>query len=158
MAEIADPPGEPRPVGIPPAVTEETAGFWAAAAEGRLVVERCTACGAESFPPREMCPSCRGRSMEVAEITSVGRIYSLTVNHQRWLPDLEVPYAIVLVEFDDHPGIRVVGRLRGCDPLDAHIDMAVEVGFEPGPGGFAIPSFVAVAEPGPAAGSPEATS
>lgn len=130
-------------VGIPPAVTEETAGFWAAAAEGRLEVERCTACGAESFPPRGMCPACRGRSMAPAEITGPGRVYSLTVNHQRWLPDLEVPYAIVLVEFDDHPGVRVVGRLRGCDPLDARIGMGVEVGFEPGPGGFAIPSFVA---------------
>ena len=56
-----------------------------------------------------------------------------------------MPYAIVLVEFDDHPGVRVVGRLRGCPPEQAAIGMAVEVGFEPGPGGFAIPSFVAVA-------------
>ena len=65
------------------------------------------------------------------------------MNHQRWLPGLEVPYAIVLVEFDAHPGVRVAGRLRGCDPEAAHIDMVVDVGFEPGPGGFAIPSFVA---------------
>ena len=27
-----------------------------------------------------------------------------TVNYQRWLPDLEVPYALVLVEFPEHPG------------------------------------------------------
>ena len=78
------------------------------------------------------------------EITSRGRVYSFTVNHQRWLPGLEVPYAIVLVEFPDHPGVRVVGRLRGCEPDDVSIGMEVEVGFEPGPGGFAIPSFVAV--------------
>ena len=64
-------------------------------------------------------------------------------NYQRWLPDLEVPYAIVLVEFDDHPGVRVTGRLRGCPPEAATIGMTVAVGFEPGPGGFAIPSFVA---------------
>jgi uncharacterized OB-fold protein len=79
-----------------------------------------------------------------AEITSRGRIYSLTVNYQRWLPGLEVPYAIVLVEWDDHPGVRVVGRLRGCAPEEAAIGMEVDVGFEPGPGGCAIPSFVAV--------------
>jgi uncharacterized OB-fold protein len=137
-------------VGIPPTVTEETAAFWAAAAEGRLVVERCAACGAESFPPRGICRACRGREMLSAEITEPGRVYSLTVNHQRWLPDLEVPYTIVLVEFDDHPGVRVTGRLRGCAPEDAAIGMAVEVGFEPGPGGFTIPSFLAVParEPG----------
>lgn len=129
--------------GIGPAITEETDAFWAAAAEGRLLVERCTACGAESHPPRGMCRACRGREVEPVEVTGPGHVYSFTVNHQRWLPDLEVPYAVVLVEFDDHPGVRVAGRLRGCDPEAVAIGMAVEVGFEPGPGGVSIPSFVA---------------
>jgi uncharacterized OB-fold protein len=138
-------------VGIPPAVTDETEAFWSAASEGRLLVERCAACGAESFPPRGMCRSCRARVMKPVEITSRGRVYSFTVNHQRWLPGLEVPYAIVLVEFADHPGVRVMGRLRGCDPEAAMIGMEVAVGFEPGPGGFAIPCFVGVVNPGKAA-------
>jgi uncharacterized OB-fold protein len=131
-------------VGIPPAVTEETEEFWSAAAQGRLVVERCDVCGAYCFPPRGMCRQCHSRSMGWVEIKSRGRIYSYTVNHQRWLPDLDVPYAIVLVEFPDHPGFRVLGRLRGCEPDEVAIDDEVEVGFEPGPGGYAIPSFVAV--------------
>jgi uncharacterized OB-fold protein len=128
--------------GIPPGITEETEPFWRAASEGRLVVERCKACGAESFPPRGICRRCRNREMEQVEITSHGRVYSYTINYQRWLPDLEVPYTIALVEFPDHPGIRVAGRLRGTDT--PAIDMEVEVGFEPGPGGVAIPSFVAL--------------
>jgi uncharacterized OB-fold protein len=130
-------------IGIPPAVTEETAEFWAAAAEGRLLVERCAACAADSFPPRGMCRACRSRDVSWAEVAGPGVVYSYTVNHQRWLPDLEVPYAVVLVEFADHPGVRVVGRLRGCVPDAVAIGMAVDVGFEAGPGGFAIPSFVA---------------
>jgi uncharacterized OB-fold protein len=129
--------------GIPPAVTDETRAFWEAAREGRLVVERCSACGAESFPPRGICRSCRSRETGPAELTGRGTVYSLTVNHQRWLPDLEVPYAIVLVEFDGHPGVRVAGRLRGCPPEEAAIGMTVDIGFEPGPGDFAVPSFVA---------------
>ena len=131
-------------IGIPPAVTEETRAFWEGAKEGRLVIERCSVCGADSFPPRGMCRKCRARAMVPVQVTGRGRVYSFTVNYQRWLPDLEVPYAIVLVEFDEHPGVRVAGRLRGCPPEDAAIDMEVEVGFEPGPAGFAIPSFVAV--------------
>jgi hypothetical protein len=131
-------------IGIPPAVTEETEAFWAAAQEGRLIVERCSSCGADTFPPRGICRTCRARTMEPVEIVSSGRVYSLTVNYQPWLPGLELPYAIVLVEFADHPGVRVVGRLRGCAPEDAVIGMEVDVGFEPGPGGFAIPSFVAL--------------
>jgi uncharacterized protein len=130
-------------VGIPPAVTEETTAFWEAALQGRLLVERCEACGAESFPPRGICRACRNRATVPSEVTGPGVVYSFTVNHQRWMPDLEVPYVVALVEFPDHPGVRVPGRLRGCEPEDAAIGMAVEVGFEPGPGGFAIPSFVA---------------
>jgi uncharacterized OB-fold protein len=143
-------------VGIPPAVTEETEPFWTAAGEGRLVVEGCSSCGARSFPPRGMCRSCRSRDVEPVEITGRGRVYSLTVNHQRWLPGLEVPYAVVLVEFPDHPGVRVAGRLRGCPPEDAVIGMEVGIGFEPGPGGFAIPSFVAAESGGPSAREGEA--
>jgi uncharacterized OB-fold protein len=130
--------------GIPPAVTEETAGFWAAARDGRLVAERCTSCGAESFPPRGVCRACRSRATAPVVIAGPGRIYSYTVNHQRWLPDLEVPYAIVLVEFDGHPGVRVAGRLRGCPPEAVSIGLPVDVGFEAGPGGFAVPSFEAL--------------
>ena len=133
----------PATAGIPPAVTEETRPFWDAAAEGRLVVERCTACGAEAHPPRGICRACRCREMTWVEVTGPGTVYSYTVNHQRWLPDLDVPYAVVLVEFAGHPGVRVVGRLRGCEPGDVAVGMAVAVGFEPGPGGVAIPSFEA---------------
>ncbi len=133
------------PPGIPPAVTEETAPFWAAAAEGRLLVERCRDCSAEGFPPRGICRRCRSRDVEPHEVTGSGAVYSFTVNHQRWLPDLEVPYALVLVEFPDHPGVRVMGRIRGCATDDVTVGMRVAIGFEPGPGGFAIPSFVAAA-------------
>ncbi|CAO5154213.1 DNA-binding protein [Frankia sp. AiPs1] len=130
-------------VGIPPAVTAETEAFWTAAGQGRLLVERCSACAARSFPPYGICRVCRSRDVAPVEITGEGRIYSLTVNHQRWMPGLEVPYALVLVEFPDHPGVRVFGRLRGCPPQEAVIGMTVDIGFEPGPGGQAIPSFVA---------------
>lgn len=126
--------------GIPPAVTPETEAFWTGASEGRLLVERCTSCGARQFPPRGMCRTCRARSTEPFELTDPGVVYSFTVNHQRWQPELEVPFTIVLVEFPDHPGVRVAGRLRGGEPA---IGMAVDIGFEPGPEGVAVPSFVA---------------
>ncbi len=130
-------------VGIPPAVTPETAPFWDAAAEGRLVVERCDACAAESHPPYGICRSCRGRDVSFVEIAGPGTVYSFTVNHQRWLPDMDVPFALVWVEFADHPGVRIGGRLRDCEPDEVSIGMSVEIGFEPGPDGVFVPSFLA---------------
>lgn len=136
-------------VGIPPALTEETRAYWEAAREGRLLVQRCDVCAAESFPTRSMCRACRSRQVSLVEVVSTGHIYSFTINYQRWLPTMEVPFAIVLVEFADHPGVRVPGRLRGC-PVDAvRIGMRVEVGFEPGPDGFAVPSFIALRKSSP---------
>lgn len=131
-------------VGLPPAITPESEPFWSAANTGRLLVERCVACGALSHPPHGICRSCHGRDIAHVEITGPGRVYSFTVNHQRWLPDLEVPFVLVWVEFpDEAPGVRVVGRLRGVEPDEVCIDMPVRVGFEAGPGGQAVPSFVA---------------
>jgi uncharacterized OB-fold protein len=82
--------------------------------------------------------------MEECEITGQGVVYAYTVNYQVWMPGLAVPFVIVIVDFPAYPGVRVAGRLRSCPPEAARIEMAVAVGFEPGPGGFSIPSFVAV--------------
>ena len=133
-------------VGFPPAVTDETRDYWDAARRGVLLVQRCDACGATSFPPRAICRECHSRLVSLIEVTSQGHIYSFTINHQRWLPSMEVPFAIVLVEFAAHPGVRVPGRLRGCPWEDVTIGMRVQVGFEPGPEAFAVPSFLALAE------------
>ena len=47
----------PRPV---PVADPETAPFWDAANEGRLVLQRCTSCGAAQLYPRPHCVVCRG--------------------------------------------------------------------------------------------------
>lgn len=130
-------------IGIPPAISEETRAFWEAAQQGQLVVQHCDACHAESFPPRSICRVCRSRQTSMRAIESTGYVYSFTVNHQRWLPNMEVPFAIVLVEFAQHPGVRVVGRLRGIAVHEVKIGIPVQIGFEPGPDGIAVPSFIA---------------
>src|SRR5262245_16482729 len=122
-------------VGIPPEITAESEQFWEAAREGRLLVQPCNRCGAPSFPPSGICRACRSRDVGSIEVTSCGHVYSFTINHQRWLPELPVPFAIVLVEFAAHPGVRVAGRLRGCALEQIAIGMPVAVGFEPGPHG-----------------------
>lgn len=134
-----------KSVGIPPSVTDETRAYWDAARQGKLVAQQCNACGAQSFPLRSICRACRARDTGLVELHGPGYVYSYTVNYQRWLPTLEVPFVIALVEFAQHPGVRVPGRLRGCAVDAVKIGMLVNVGFEPGPDGFAIPSFEAQA-------------
>jgi uncharacterized OB-fold protein len=82
--------------------------------------------------------------MEWVDVLGTGTVYSLTVNRQPWMPGLEVPFAVVLVDLDEHPGVRIVGRLRGTDPDGARIGMTVRPGTTEGPGGAFIPCFEAV--------------
>lgn len=127
--------------GVLPAMTPETQPFWDGAARGELVIERCRQCGHNVFPARGICSRCRGRDMANVVVDSPGRVYSYTVNHNPWFPGMDVPFTLVLVEFPDVPGIRLVGRLRAPDLDAVRIDAEVRIGFEEGPGGLSIPSF-----------------
>lgn len=139
-----NPPEAPVPAvsisGVPPAVTSQTAAYFEAASAGRLVVERCADCACEIFPPRGVCRKCRGRNLEVAEVHGPAVVHSWTVNHQPWMPGMDVPFALALVEFPEHPGVRIPGRIAGdLDRLE--VGVAVEVGFVPGPGDLPVVCF-----------------
>ena len=129
------------PIGVPPVVTAESAPFWQEAAEGRLTVEQCTDCGAHVFPPRGMCARCGSRDLTLWRVEGPGRVHSFTVNYNPWLPGMEVPFGLVLVEFDSCPGFRVLGRLGPGDPNALAIGDAVAIGIQPGPRGLSIPTF-----------------
>jgi uncharacterized OB-fold protein len=129
--------------GIPPLVTPETAAFWANAAEDRLVVDRCTVCVEHYFPPRGWCAGC-GTAETIDpehELSGPARLYSFTINHKPWIPGMAVPFVLGLAHFDHAPGVRIPCRVRARDAARIACDSLLEVGFEPGPAGFAIPSF-----------------
>ena len=53
-----------------------TEPFWAATAEHRLVLPRCTACSAFRFPPTPFCWRCRAQDVDWIEHDGHGSIYS----------------------------------------------------------------------------------
>lgn len=123
-----------------PDLTDETAaGFWAACAEGRLVVQACADCGARRMPPRPMCPHCRSTAATWTETSGRGRIWSFIVAHPPLLPAFaaEAPYNAVIVELEEDPTIRFVGNLVATadgaigevDPATITIGEPVEVVF-----------------------------
>src|SRR5882762_11041161 len=81
-----------------PALEPETERFWRACREGRLEITRCQACGWYVHPPRPVCPRCLSRDLAWEAVSGRATVASYTVNHQRWMPAMEVPYVIGLVE------------------------------------------------------------
>ena len=100
------------------------------ARQGRLVFQRCEACGTLRHPPRVLCAECS--SDQVSWVPSEGRgtIFSWTVTHQAPHPAFagQVPYAVVVVELEE--GVRIVASLRDLDPAQLELDLPVEVVLE----------------------------
>ena len=88
-----------------------TGPFWEAARTGRLVVQRCEACGELRWPPLAGCPECRGREASWAQVHPGGTIWSLVTYHRAFQAELKdsIPYSVAMVRLDDGP--YIVGRL-----------------------------------------------
>jgi uncharacterized OB-fold protein len=47
-----------------------------------------------------------------------------------WIPTIEPPYVIGLVEIEEQPSVRLTTNIVGCDAADARIGMLLQVDFE----------------------------
>jgi uncharacterized OB-fold protein len=110
-----------------------TAPYWAAARDGRLVVQRCGACASLRWPPLPGCPECLHQEAEWVEVTPRGEVWSFVVYLRAFSKDLaaDVPYTVAMVKTDD--GLYMVGRLAAEEPLT--VGDPVEAVFHPLPNG-----------------------
>jgi uncharacterized OB-fold protein len=81
----------------------ESAPFWKAAAEGRLLLRRCLACGEAHYFPRSLCAVCLGET-EWVEASGRGTVYSYSV-----IRTTSEPYAVAYVTLEEGP--RMLTRL-----------------------------------------------
>ncbi|GAA2319736.1 OB-fold domain-containing protein [Streptomyces hawaiiensis] len=128
-----------------------TRTYWDAAAEGRLLIRRCGACGRAHHYPREFCPHCW--SEDVTWETASGRatLYTWSVVHRNDLPPFSgrVPYVAAVVELTEGPRmmteiVRAGDALHprtseGADQQDLSAGTELEVAFREG-----VPVFRAV--------------
>lgn len=126
-----------------PVPDEVSAPFWEACRRRELVMQRCTGCRRFHYPPRIMCPGCQSTDFEWAPVSGRGTIYSFVVCHPPVLPAFaaRAPYAVVLVELADDPGLRMVGNLLGCPPDAIEIGMPVEATFQDVSDELALPQW-----------------
>jgi len=113
-----------------PPFNAEAAPFWAAAAEGRLVLPVCDACGHPIWYPRSWCPVCGSDSVTWTEMSGRGVVYAHTVIRKGMGPwAAAAPYVGAYVELDEGP--RVLTNVVTDDPDAVHIGMAVAATFAP---------------------------
>jgi uncharacterized OB-fold protein len=113
--------------------------FWAGAARGELLVQRCDTCGHHQHYARLFCTACRGRSLQMVTSAGRGLLQSFTVVQRAPFDDLPAPYIVALVKLDEGP--TLLSHLIGCAPTDARCDMSVVVDFQPLRDGVVLPVF-----------------
>jgi uncharacterized protein len=117
------------PAGRPP-FNAEAAPYWDAAAEGRLVLPVCDACGHTIWYPRSWCPVCGGSAVTWTELSGRGTVYACTVIRKGMGPWAEAaPYVGAYVELEEGP--RLLTNVITADPESVHIDLAVTATFVP---------------------------
>lgn len=102
--------------------------YWAAAREGRLVVQRCANCSALQHPPGQVCVRCLSKDVAPETMSGFGHVYGFTVVERAMLLELRpfVPYVVALVDLDE--GVRMLSNII-ADPAAITIGARLRVAF-----------------------------
>jgi uncharacterized OB-fold protein len=95
---------------LPVEETAVTRPFWEGLAEGEFRLPHCTACDRASFPPRQLCPRCHGRSFDWRPVSGRGTLYALTKVHSSpAIYGILSPIRLAVVDLEE--GVRLVTRM-----------------------------------------------
>jgi len=84
------------------------------------------------------------------DLSGRATLVTYTVNHQRWMPGLEVPYVIGVVELAEQRGLRLTTNIVEAAPDDVRIGMTLRVRFREMTDEIALPIFEPDPSPLPA--------
>jgi uncharacterized OB-fold protein len=116
--------------GLPlPTVDRTNAGFWRAAAEGRLDIQQCSQCGWHRQPPTEGCFHCGALDWGWDTLPGTGTVFTYTWVHHPLHPAVTdaVPYNVSVIALDGVVGapVRVVSNVVDAGEDDLQVGAAV---------------------------------
>jgi uncharacterized protein len=90
-----------------PRVDTLTAPFWAAAKQGKFLLQHCPSCGDIRFPPGPVCPKCLAGNQDWIEASGNGVIESWIDMHRAYWDGFkgDLPYRVCLVRLEEGPVI-----------------------------------------------------
>lgn len=114
-----------------PTIEPESQPFWDAAKEGRLLIQRCEACGQAQHYPRPFCVACWSDRVVWEQASGHGTLYTYSVVYVNDLAPFaeRVPYVAAAVDLDEGP--RVMTNIVDADPSHLRVGAPVVVDFRP---------------------------
>ena len=119
----------------------DTEPYWAAARDGKLLIQRCNSCAESFFYARPFCPKCWGDDVDWVEASGRATLYTWSVVRQNDLPPwpTRVPYVAAVVDLEEGP--RMLTNVEGCEPEELAEGMALEVAFREETEDITLPIF-----------------
>lgn len=118
------------PTRLAPTPTPESMAFWTGGRNGELLINRCHGCGHFFHPPGPACWRCRSTDVAPEPVSGRGTVAAYTINRQPWIPGLDPPYIVAMVELADEPDVRLITNVVGVSGDDIRVGLPVEVFFE----------------------------
>ena len=112
-----------------PVITEANRHFWCGGSDGRLHILRCAA-GHWIHPYAARCPACGSADIAAHPVSGRGTVVGFTENHQPWLPGVNLPYVVAIVELEEQHDVRLMTNMPRTPTADVHVGMPVKVFFE----------------------------
>ncbi|MGE0388026.1 MAG: Zn-ribbon domain-containing OB-fold protein [Gammaproteobacteria bacterium] len=137
---------------LPDVDDADTAPFWAAARDRRLVAQKCGACGTLRLPAHPFCGACRAEAVEWVALSGRGRLWSFIVHHGPTLPAFapHVPFPVIVAELAEDPRLPLVGNILAApdasidslEPASLRIGMPLAVTFREVAPGVTLPMWL----------------
>ena len=85
--------------------------YDAGLSDGKLLIQRCDACGKPNMYPRWRCPFCFSDTLSFIEAQGTGTLYSMTVQYLTAPTAFadQLPYALGIVQLSE--GVQLLARL-----------------------------------------------
>ena len=135
-------PSPPMPV-----IEPLTEPFWSGAAESKLVIQQCSACGRYIHMPLPICSACHSFDLGFSEVSGQGTLYSFTETNRAFHPYFvdRLPYVVAVIELAEQTGLRLVTNLVDTEGVELTCDMPVEVRYVALSDELTIPAFAPLA-------------
>jgi uncharacterized OB-fold protein len=113
-----------------PRATPETAEYWKALHEGRLMLSECESCGKLSHPPQAACAFCWRGKLKPRQAAGGATLNSFSIIRQTADPAFKarVPYVLAYVDLEE--GVSLVSNVINCDIDKVAVGMKLRAVFE----------------------------
>jgi len=124
-----------------PRIDHVSRPYWEFCRRHEFRLQRCSACGAVRYPPKEQCPSCLSPEATWEPMSGKGTVWSWIEMHQPYFQGFrdDLPYVVLFVHLAEGP--LMMANLVDSDRAQLRCDAPVEVRFIDATDEVSLPQF-----------------